>query len=339
MSVNVRAMALLAALLASGAARAEEPKNPLIAVLEFRTKLDAQAKADADPTYFSDVVRSQALDELPGARIMTRENMTVLLAAAGKDLANCEGECDVDTGRNLGADEVINGELLKVGTSFKLDLKLHATRDGQLLAGAQASGKTVDELDAALPAAVTKLLAPLRTAAASPSAPSAPSVPVAERASSKPAPPGAPSVGATSSAPGSRLASAAPPPANPQTAAAAPGAAFRFIRVVDGRIVHRESFFDVGQRGLRREAVPMLREVAAALRGPPVHPALVLCRSDNATGAARRNALQRAWSLRHALVELGVSARELQARGADAAEQAQLVRQVANPYPCEILLR
>src|SRR5439155_6489654 len=112
---------LAALLLAAGA----EPKKALIAVLEFSTKLDAAARADADPGYFSDVVRSQALDELPDARLMTRENMLVLIQASGKDLASCEGECDVETGRKLGADYVVSGELLKVGTSFKLDLKMH----------------------------------------------------------------------------------------------------------------------------------------------------------------------------------------------------------------------
>ena len=128
---------------------AEAPKK-LIAVLEFRSKLTDAEKADADPGYFSDVVRAQALDELPRARLMTHENMLVLLAAQGKDLASCEGECEVDTGRRLGADFVIIGELLKFRTNFNLDLKLQTTSSGELITGAQASGKSVDELDAAV---------------------------------------------------------------------------------------------------------------------------------------------------------------------------------------------
>ena len=83
------------ALLAARAARADEPKRPMLAVLEFLTKLPLEDQAAADKTYFSDVVRAQALDELPDAQLMTRENMLVLLAASGKDLAACEGECVV----------------------------------------------------------------------------------------------------------------------------------------------------------------------------------------------------------------------------------------------------
>jgi hypothetical protein len=93
---------------------------------------------------------------------MTRENVIVLLGAAGKSLADCEGECEVDTGRRLGADYVVSGDLLKIGTSYKLDLRLHETKDGQLVSGTAASGKSVDELDSGTADAVGSLLDPLR---------------------------------------------------------------------------------------------------------------------------------------------------------------------------------
>jgi hypothetical protein len=47
----------------------------------------------------------------------------------------------------VGADAVVTGDLLKVGSSYKLSLKLHETRGGRLLGTAVASGRTVDELD------------------------------------------------------------------------------------------------------------------------------------------------------------------------------------------------
>ena len=93
---------------------------------------------------------------------MTRENVIVLLESQGKRLEDCEGECEVDTARRLGADYVVSGELLRVGSSYKLDLRLHETREGQLVGGAAASGHTVDELDANTGAIVTELLSPLR---------------------------------------------------------------------------------------------------------------------------------------------------------------------------------
>src|SRR5260370_31785303 len=95
---------------------------------------------------------------MPAAKVITRENMLVLLQASGKTLEECEGECEVDTGRRIGADLVVSGELLKFGTNYKLDLKLHETADGRLLAGAIASGKTIDELDAGVGPAVKELL-------------------------------------------------------------------------------------------------------------------------------------------------------------------------------------
>ena len=127
-----------------------------VAVLEFRNKTP-----EVDAAYVSDQVRSAVKKALPDAKVITRENMLVLLEASGKKLEECEGECEVDTGRRIGADLVVSGELLKFGTQYKLNMKLHDARSGELLSGAVASGATVDELDKALPAAVHELLEPL----------------------------------------------------------------------------------------------------------------------------------------------------------------------------------
>ena len=154
--------ALVFSLLVSASAAAQESVHgKLVAVLEFNTKLEGTEKKAVDVQYLADTVRAAVLDALPELRVMTRENELVLLEQSGKKLAECEGECEVDTGRRLGADLVISGDLLRFGSSFKLNLKLHETRDGRLLAGAQASGRTIDELDAATGIAVRKLLKPL----------------------------------------------------------------------------------------------------------------------------------------------------------------------------------
>ena len=304
---------LPALLLAAVGVRADEPKRPLLAVLEFATTLDAAAKEEADPQYFSDVVRSQALDELPDARLMTRENMTVLLEAAGKDLAACEGECEVDTGRKLGADYVITGRLLKVGSSFKLDLKLHATADGRLLQGAVAAGKSVDDLDAALPAAVNKLLGPLRPAVAAP-APTA----------AAPAP-----------------ATAAPAPAR-APAAPLPAPRFEHIKLEGSRIVHRESFFAKGKSTVNANAAPMVREAARVIAGPPPRPAEVVCRAEAEVPSKvqLRNARQRAVAIKHALVEAGAPARMIAVAWVSPNKQALRAGVDAKElHPCELLLR
>jgi len=138
---------------------AAAPQPGLMAVLELKNKLKGPEEVDAG--FLADEVRAAALKTVPGLRVITRENMLVLLKSTGRKLEECEGECEVDTGRRIGADLVVSGELLRFGTKYKLDLKLHETAGGSLLAGAVASGKTVDELDAAVPATVRELLAPL----------------------------------------------------------------------------------------------------------------------------------------------------------------------------------
>ena len=127
-----------------------------LAVLELRNFAKDLTRENAQ--YFTDVVRSAALTAQPQLQVMTRENLLVLLQASGKDLANCEGECEVDTGRRIGADEIVSGELQKVGTRYKLTLRLHDTREGRLLSSTQASGKTIEELDDATQKAAADLL-------------------------------------------------------------------------------------------------------------------------------------------------------------------------------------
>src|SRR5881628_2198994 len=136
----------------------------VVGVLEFRDKVPPEQRIDA--AYLSDQVRTAVKELLPQAKVITRENMLVLLQSSGRKLEDCEGECEVDTGRRIGADLVVSGELLRFGTQYKLNMKLHDTRTGELVAGSVASGATADELDRALRPAVEKLLASLRSAAA-----------------------------------------------------------------------------------------------------------------------------------------------------------------------------
>src|SRR5438477_505541 len=131
----------------------------VVGVLEFRDKVPAEQRIDA--AYLSDQVRTAVKETLPQTKVITRENMLVLLQSSGKKLEECEGECEVDTGRRIGADLVVSGELLRFGSQYKLNMKLHDTRSGELLSGAVASGATADQLDANLRAAAGKLLAPL----------------------------------------------------------------------------------------------------------------------------------------------------------------------------------
>ena len=149
-------------LLLSGAAAgagSDADTRPLLAVLEFTNKLQKSDQVDA--AYFSDEVRGAALAAAPGVRVITRESLVALLTATGKSLDECLGECEVETGRRIGADYVASGMLVRIGTTFHLTLKLHETRGANLLATAKASGKTVDELDASTASAARVLFATL----------------------------------------------------------------------------------------------------------------------------------------------------------------------------------
>ena len=133
--------------------------TPVVGVLEFRDKVPAEQRIDA--AYLSDQVRAAIKEILPESRVITRENMLVLLQASGRTLEQCEGECEVETGRRIGADLVVSGELLRFGTQYKLNMKLHDTSGGELLSGSVAAGGTADELERDLRPAVRRLLAPM----------------------------------------------------------------------------------------------------------------------------------------------------------------------------------
>jgi hypothetical protein len=63
--------------------------------------------------------------------MITRENLITLLQASGRDIAQCEGTCAVDTARLIGADYVGAGDFSRVGPSVKLTLTCrHLCRQG-----------------------------------------------------------------------------------------------------------------------------------------------------------------------------------------------------------------
>jgi hypothetical protein len=141
----------LLSILLLGSADVADAKR--VAVLEFENQV-----AGLDRVYFSDAVRAAISRMRPDLRLLTRENITEVLAAQGKTLAECEGECEVETGRLLGADLVVSGRITSVGSRLKLTLRLHETRTGTLTGTAQASGGQQEELDDGVVPAVAQLI-------------------------------------------------------------------------------------------------------------------------------------------------------------------------------------
>ncbi len=138
-----------------------------IAVLELRNPAALPAHESA---YLTDRVRAAAL-KLPRERffVLTRENLVEHLPP-GVDLASCEGACEVETGRNVGADFVVSGEVLALGGELRVALKLYDTRSGRLLASETASASRTAGLDAPLGVAAGALLGGLDPATPPPSA-------------------------------------------------------------------------------------------------------------------------------------------------------------------------
>jgi TolB-like protein len=109
-----------------------------LAVLEFKGKIDS----DVLDT-FADAVRGGAVEGLAGreVEVLTRENMMVLIREMGKK--DCtEGDCEVETARNIGADFVMSGTVARVDDAFVVTLKMHETKRGSLLATNQIDAKT-----------------------------------------------------------------------------------------------------------------------------------------------------------------------------------------------------
>jgi hypothetical protein len=122
---------------------AVQTRGKRMAVLEFSGK-----NMDEDILMtFSDTVRGGALQGLEphGVVVMTRENMMVLLRDMGKK--DCgEGDCEVETARNIGADYVISGKVVRIEQIYAVTLKLHETQGGSLLGTDTAEGTSQIDL-------------------------------------------------------------------------------------------------------------------------------------------------------------------------------------------------
>jgi len=134
-----------------------------VAVLEFRNMAGIP---ETDLDYLVDVVVRGAVREALPAReymIMTRESMVTLLEDSGISLGQvCEGACEVDVGRKIGAHRIVTGSVWKVGALLEVTVKLFDTRSGDLISQKTVSGKDLALLKDPLGKAVTDLAFSLR---------------------------------------------------------------------------------------------------------------------------------------------------------------------------------
>ena len=114
-----------------------------LAVLELHGSADDDALV-----MLTNALRAGAADATRGrsVTVLTRENMAVLLTEMGEELGSCEGACEVETARNVGADHVVSGQVLRVDGAWVVDLKFHETKGGDLVDTAGVVGNSMLEL-------------------------------------------------------------------------------------------------------------------------------------------------------------------------------------------------
>jgi|GEM_PF-5171843 len=126
----------------SGSALGSEPER--IAVLDFIMEPEDQILRKI----LEDEVRAGLLEysNPKELRILTRENMLLLLSDMGKDLSCLEGSCEVEIARNIGADYAIVGELRQYQEMWYLVVKLFDSDTGSLIAIKKIQRKQTVEL-------------------------------------------------------------------------------------------------------------------------------------------------------------------------------------------------
>jgi len=89
--------------------------------------------------------------------VMTQENILTLLPE-NKKIEDCLNECEVDVGRNLGASLIVTGSILIFNKNYRLNIKVHETKEGALLASEISKGNNLDEVEESIAVSTGKLI-------------------------------------------------------------------------------------------------------------------------------------------------------------------------------------
>ena len=144
-------------LLVAASPSAQAEARPLVAVLDFSEIQSGLERHEVE--LLSDVARGAALDVLQDVyNIITRENLVDLLKAHGTSLERCQGECETETGRLIGADIVVSGRIMKAFGKYKVNLKAHRTSPPELVGAEVLSASDEGELEDAVRRGTAKLL-------------------------------------------------------------------------------------------------------------------------------------------------------------------------------------
>lgn len=126
---------------------------PAISMAEFIAVLETVENpkgllTQSEKLYITNVLRELALQELPTEQnytIMTRENINAMLPP-GKNIEDCEGNCAVETGRNISADFVAQAVVGKFGEELTINVELYETASSKLVASANGRSENIQGL-------------------------------------------------------------------------------------------------------------------------------------------------------------------------------------------------
>ncbi len=104
-----------------------------VAILETISYPDAPV-TQAEKLFITDELRSDALSVLKDHDydLMSSENIREMLPP-GKNIEECEGECLVETGRNIAADYVMQGRVGRFADELTLTVELYETATAKFL--------------------------------------------------------------------------------------------------------------------------------------------------------------------------------------------------------------
>ena len=137
----------------------------VLAVLNLRVADKALSLEEASA--LTDLIRARLPRVLgANAKILSREKVFEIMQNSGKAAAQCTGECEVQTGREIGAEYIVTGNAARVGGQVLLVIEVKRTRDGATVAAedklATTSGKLVEQIGAVAERLATQFLASLR---------------------------------------------------------------------------------------------------------------------------------------------------------------------------------
>ena len=83
--------------------------------------------SEAIKIQLADETRAGTLAAVPKTQytVLTRENMLSVLKDQEKDATCFEGSCEVEIGRNIGADYIISGQVVQIEGTYLYSVKIH----------------------------------------------------------------------------------------------------------------------------------------------------------------------------------------------------------------------